>query len=250
MNDDTGCPVALTSGVSRVVSLVPSLTEAVAASYPGLLVGATDWCTHPADLHVQRIGGTKNPDVAKIAALRPDLVIANREENRPADLQALREMGLSVWTTDIRTVDDGLASMRRLFDQIGSADSSWLDEATAAWTSPTNLGPVSAVIAIWRRPWMLVGSNTYAGDVVHRLGITNALGGHSERYPKINPSDLPAHQLVILPNEPYAFTADDGPEAFTQPCALVDGRALTWYGPAMIAAPEHLASSIRSALAR
>lgn len=83
----------------RVVSLVPSLTEAVAVSAPGLLVGATDWCSHPADLDVARIGGTKNPDTAAVLRLRPDLVIANEEENRPADLDRLRAGGLEVLVT-------------------------------------------------------------------------------------------------------------------------------------------------------
>ena len=79
--------------VQRVVSLVPSLTEAVAETVPGALVGATDWCTHPAGLDVVRVGGTKNPDVVKVVALRPDLVIANAEENRAADLDVLRAQG-------------------------------------------------------------------------------------------------------------------------------------------------------------
>ena len=74
--DDLGSPVGLNGPARRVVSLVPSLTEAVARSAPGLLVGATDWCTHPADLAVTRVRGTKNPERAAIIALAPDLVIA------------------------------------------------------------------------------------------------------------------------------------------------------------------------------
>src|SRR3984957_17748955 len=88
--DDLGLPVPVPDQVRRVVSLVPSLTETVASCAPGLLTGATNWCTHPADLSVARIGGTKNPDVAAILALRPDVVLANEEENRQADLDALR----------------------------------------------------------------------------------------------------------------------------------------------------------------
>ncbi|MDX6313241.1 MAG: hypothetical protein QOF44_2705, partial [Streptomyces sp.] len=91
--------------VRRVVSLVPSLTEAVAATAPGLLVGATDWCTHPAGLGVQRIRGTKNPDLPAIIALAPDLVIANEEENREPDLAALRDAGLTVLVTEVRDLD-------------------------------------------------------------------------------------------------------------------------------------------------
>src|ERR1700753_67019 len=110
---DLGPPVELTGPARRVVSLVPSLTEAVAVSAPGLLVGATDRCTHPADLAVTRVRGTKNPERAAITALAPDLVIANQEENRELDVTRLRDAGLAVWVTVIESVPGGLASMRR-----------------------------------------------------------------------------------------------------------------------------------------
>ena len=103
----------------RVVSIVPSLTEAVAATARALLVGATDWCTHPGDLDVARVRGTKNPDVGRIVALRPDLVLANAEENRLPDLDALRAAGLAVYVTDIRTLDGAFASLRRMLAACG-----------------------------------------------------------------------------------------------------------------------------------
>src|SRR5438270_3140046 len=99
LTDDTGQNVELPGEVTRVVSIVPSLTEAVAATAPGLLVGATDWCTHPADLDVPRVRGTKNPDVEAIIALHPDVVVANVEENRAPDLDALRAADVPVWVT-------------------------------------------------------------------------------------------------------------------------------------------------------
>lgn len=106
----------------RVVSLVPSLTEAVAVTLPGALVGATDWCTHPADLGsgVVRIGGTKNPDVERIIALAPDLVIANEEENRAPDLAALRAAGLDVLVTEIRDLPGALRELERVLRACGS----------------------------------------------------------------------------------------------------------------------------------
>jgi hypothetical protein len=112
--DDLRRPVEVPDAVNRVVSLVPSLTETVAVTAPGLLVGATDWCTHPADLDVVRIRGTKNPDVEAIVALRPDLVLANAEENREPDLAALCAAGLPVWVTDVRTVDGAFTSLARM----------------------------------------------------------------------------------------------------------------------------------------
>lgn len=220
------------SRVRRVVSLVPSLTEAVEDSAPGLLVGATDWCSHPAGLDVARIGGTKNPRVADVIELGPDLVLANAEENREADLQALRGAGLAVWTTFPQTVPDALVSLRRMLGACGLDDPDWLAAAREAWATPYDGPRRTAVVPIWRRPWMALGSATFAGDVLARLGIDNVLADAAERYPRFTPPV--AAELVVLPDEPYAFTATDGPEAFPGvPAALVSGRHLTWYGPSL-----------------
>ncbi|MEU3716187.1 helical backbone metal receptor [Streptomyces californicus] len=235
----------------RVVSLVPSLTEAVAVSAPGLLAGATDWCTHPAGLAAARIGGTKNPDVAAIAALAPDLVIANEEENRAPDLDALRGAGLDVLVTEIRTLDQAFTELHRvLVDGCGLARPRWLDEAEAAWAAlPVPSGPPRpAAVPIWRRPWMVLGRDTFAGDLLARLGVRNVYAGHPERYPRVTVEELNASgaELVVLPDEPYRFTADDGPEAFPGlPAALVDGRLLTWYGPSLAEAARVLPSALR-----
>ncbi|MFE7412688.1 helical backbone metal receptor [Streptomyces laurentii] len=245
----SGAPAPL-----RVVSLVPSLTEAVAVSTPpGTLVGVTDWCTHPADLGgAARIGGTKNPDTAAIAALRPDLVLANEEENRAADLDVLRAAGLRVLVTEIRTLEQAFAELGRVLAACGvRARPGWLDEAEAAWAAvvPGDL-TYSAVVPIWRRPWMVLGRETFAGDLLARLGVRNLYAGHAERYPRVPLDKLLAAgpDLVVLPDEPYRFTRDDGPEAFPGlPAALVDGRHLTWYGPSLAEAPASLARALRAA---
>ena len=92
--DDLGHEVTLARPARRVVSLVPSLTESVAVTRPDALAGATIWCTHPADLDVPRVRGTKNPDLSAIADLKPDLVLANQEENRRVDVERLRAAGI------------------------------------------------------------------------------------------------------------------------------------------------------------
>ncbi|MEU9295882.1 helical backbone metal receptor [Streptomyces sp. NPDC048266] len=239
----------------RVVSLVPSLTEAVAVTAPGVLVGATDWCSHPAGLDVVRIGGTKNPDVPAITALRPDLVLANEEENRAPDLAALRAAGLDVLVTEIRTLDQGLRELRRVLAACGvPRRPRWLDEAEAAWAAVTadaaGGAPLTAVVPIWRRPWMVLGRDTFAGDLLARLGVRNVYADHPERYPRLPLDTLraAAPDLVVLPDEPYRFTRDDGPEAFPGTAtALVDGRLLTWYGPSLTEAPQALARALRAA---
>ncbi|MEU6308128.1 helical backbone metal receptor, partial [Streptomyces chartreusis] len=120
----------------RVVSLVPSLTEAVAVSAPGALVGATDWCSHPVGLDVTRVGGTKNPKVDRIVALAPDLVIANEEENRAPDLDALRTAGVEVLETEVRDVPQAFRQQARELDACRvPARPRWLVEAvrTSSW---------------------------------------------------------------------------------------------------------------------
>ena len=242
VSDDEGRAVPAPARVDRVVSLVPSLTEAVACTAPGLLVGATDWCSHPAGLDVTRVRGTKNPDVAAILALRPDLVLANAEENRLPDLDTLRTAGVPVYVTDVRTLDGAFSSLTRMLAACRLDRPAWLDQAEAAWAALP--GPPTrrrAVIPVWRRPWMAAGRDTFTGAVLARLGVDNVLADAAERYPRIDPTALPSHDLVVLPDEPYRFTADDGPEAFPGvPAALVSGRLLTWYGPSLADAAREL----------
>jgi ABC-type Fe3+-hydroxamate transport system substrate-binding protein len=242
ITDDEGREVAVPAAVDRVVSIVPSLTEAVAATAPGLLVGATDWCTHPADLGVARIGGTKNPHVQQIVELAPDLVVANQEENRVSDLDQLRGCGVPVYVTDIRTLDGAFGSLARMLAACGLAKPAWLTEAEREWAAvPVPAARRRAVVAIWRRPWMAVGRDTFTGSVLHRLGVDNVFATSPDRYPRFDPDALPEHDLAVLPDEPYEFTADDGPEAFPGvPAALVSGRLLTWYGPSLTEAARTL----------
>ncbi|MET8141446.1 helical backbone metal receptor [Sphaerisporangium sp. NPDC005288] len=271
LHDDLGLAVPVPGRVRRVVSLVPSLTESVAATAPGLLAGATDWCSHPADLQVTRVRGTKNPDVDAIVALRPDLVVANEEENRVPDLDALRAAGVPVWVTVVRTLDDAFASLRRLLvTALGLPEPAWLSAAERAWNTGTGTRPGPdggtgvagstgaagevrrAVIPVWRKPWMVVGRDTFAGDLLMRLGVRNIYAGHAERYPRIPlPELLDARpDLVVLPDEPYRFTPGDGPGFFPGvPAALVSGRHLTWYGPSLAEAPRVVADALAAARA-
>lgn len=239
--DDLGRPVRLPAPVDRVVSLVPSLTEAVAVTAPGLLVGVTDWCSHPVDLDVARVGGTKNPRVADVLDLAPDLVIANEEENRQPDLDALRAAGLAVWVTAPESLPAALVSLERVLAACGLDRPAWLEAAAESWAVPYDGPRRRAIVPIWRRPWMAVGRDTFAGDVLARLGVDNALASSADRYPKVVLEELPPVDLVVLPDEPYVFTADDGPEAFPGlPAALVSGRHLTWYGPSLAEARDVL----------
>ncbi len=227
------------SPVRRVVSLVPSITEALASVSRERLVGATQWCTHPADLDVARVRGTKNPDLAAVRAAAPDLVIANKEENRELDVRRLREAGVRVHVTEISTVPEAVETFEELFDDVlGWERPAWLAQARALWCGPLPEVTQQVAIAIWRDPWMVVGGDTFTSDLARRLGWGNVFGG-VERYPGVTLADLDRDDidLVLLPDEPYVFTASDGPEAFTRAATrLVSGRLLTWYGPSLVEA--------------
>jgi ABC-type Fe3+-hydroxamate transport system substrate-binding protein len=252
---DAGPAVGRGRCVVRVVSLVPSLTEAVALTLPGLLVGATDWCTHPEGLDVARVGGSKYPDLDRVLALRPDLVLLNVEENRRADADALVAAGVAVRVTYPRTVDGALAELADLLRELGApTEPEWLVAARRAWADvPAARPPRRAVVPVWRRPWVVLGGDTFAGDVLRRLGVTNLYADDAERYPRPGLDELRAREpeLVVLPDEPYRFTADDGPEAFPGvPCALLSGRHLAWYGPSLAAAPAVLSAQLADPVVR
>ena len=241
LRDDLGAPVPLAGPARRVVSLVPSLTEALAATCPDRLVGATDWCTHPADLDVVRVRGTKNPDLRAVTGLAPDLVVANKEENREVDVRRLREQGVAVWVTDIETVPQAVASMRRLFTEaLVVPEPPWLAEVEEEWCGPVPAPRARAVVPVWRDPWMVVGRPTFTADLLARAGYEVVTGGAVGRYPHVglDAVDDPAvADVVLLPDEPYEFTEGDGPEAFRRvPTRLVSGRRTTWYGPALVEA--------------
>jgi ABC-type Fe3+-hydroxamate transport system substrate-binding protein len=244
--DDLGLPVPVPARVQRVVSLVPSLTEAVAVTVPGLVVGATDWCTHPADLDVPRVGGTKNPRVPDIVDLRPDVVVANEEENRAPDLNELRDQGVAVWVTAPETLPQALHSLDRMLRLACRLDRpAWLDTAAAAWESAYDGARRRAFVPIWRRPWMALGRDTFAGDLLQRLGLDNVLAHHADRYPRIDLDALPPYDVVVLPDEPYAFSPDDGSDAFPNAeTRCVSGRHLTWYGPSLVDARTVLAGQL------
>jgi ABC-type Fe3+-hydroxamate transport system substrate-binding protein len=251
--DDLGETVPIDGPVSRVVSLVPSLTEAVEVSAPGRLAGATDYCTHPSTLDVPRVGGSKYPKIDDVLALTPDLVLANSEENRPEDVERLRANGIPVWVmAAAASVPAALGSLRRILTQAYELEEpDWLVEAEEIWRE---VRPVRfrAVVPVWRKPWIVLGRDTFAGDVLRRVGVANVYAGDTERYPRPDVEELRGRlsadaDLLVLPDEPYLFTDEDGPDHFPDArYVLVSGRHLTWYGPSLVEAHAALTASIPS----
>ena len=257
MKDDLGADVPLSGPPKRVVSLVPSLTEAVATTVPGVLVGATDYCTHPAELDVARVGGSKYPKVDAVLDCAPDLVLGNSEENRLEDVRRLREAGVPVWVMAApATVPMALDSLRTLFTRVFDVDvPAWLTSSEEAWreTRPVR---ARAVVPVWRKPWVVLGRDTFGGDVLRRLGIDNVYAdgpsrSDADRYPRPTVDELRARfaegeaDLLVLPDEPYEFTDTDGPDHFPGvPYVLVSGRLLNWYGPSLVEAHSELSAAL------
>ena len=250
VNDARGTAVGLPDRVERVVSLVPSLTEwLVAAGVGERLVGVTDWCSEPAAAlaGLARVRGTKNPDLEAVRRLEPDLVVANAEENRKLDVQRLEAGGLAVFVTMPTTVAGAVSELRDLAAAVGDLPgAAALDaELVAAVGDAYRRRPARRVryaCAVWRDPWMWVGRRTYAADLLGLVGGEPVLDDPATRYPKLDPEALAAlrPQLVLLPSEPYEFTEADADELAAgfagSRVELVDGRALTWYGPRIPAA--------------
>jgi len=160
----------------RIVSLVPSATETVSA-WGIEPVACTRFCERPDLPHV---GGTKDPDVAAIIGLAPDLVVMDEEENRGEDAEALRAAGLDVHALAVRALDDVEVQLGALARRLG------IDPGdTLVCDRPVPAPKRSAFIPIWRRPWMGLGAGTYASSVLGALGVDNVLAGRG-RYPEVD----------------------------------------------------------------
>jgi len=213
----------------RVVSLVPSLTETLFDLGAGdAVAGITDFCIFPAELALPRVGGTKNPRVADIRALRPDLVYMNLEENLRRHADEI-ETFAPVFVTEPKSVDDVaalIATLGAIHDRDAGALLRELDDArfTAA--------PFTFAVPIWKSPWMWCGGDTYVSALVESVGGRNVLR-ERERYPSISADEVLALEpdVVFLPDEPYAFTSADA-LALRGPRVIgpFPGHLFTWHG--------------------
>jgi ABC-type Fe3+-hydroxamate transport system substrate-binding protein len=148
-------------------------------------------------------------------------------------------------------VDEALRSMHRLFvDVLDVGEPDWLLTAADQWSRPSPRPELRVVRPIWRDPWMVVGARTFTGDVLSRLGLMNLFGDDEERYRRVELERLQAMgaDVVLLPDEPYVFSRENGPEAFPGVrTVLLSGRDLTWYGPSLATARPRLLQQIRQA---
>ncbi len=243
---------------SRVVSLVPSITESLAEMGGGdSLVAVTKFCTRPKSVvaPLRKIGGTKNPDVPMIVGLRPDLVLANKEENRNEDVEALIEAGLTVYVGYPRTAREAIEEFDKLatLTMIAASSANVASAVRAAIERQETLNAtrpsVRVFCPIWRNPYMAVGGETFAGDLLRLSGGLNVFEQHRSggRYPQVTAEEVveAAPDVILLPDEPYRFTnrhrdellaLHDVPAVRNERVFLIDGQLLTWHGPRIGAA--------------
>lgn len=281
-----GRDLVLTREPRRVVSLVPSDTFTLFALGAGdRLVGRTSYCVEPAGAlgEVPVVGGTKDVDPDAVADLAPDLILANQEENARAPLEALAARRLPLLVSFPTRVADGFAHMARVARCLGVArEPAVVDLARRAYAlirpdpdiAVTRAAMPRAFVPIWRDPWMTLNQDTFGSDMLLQAGADNAfadrerkyplaadLGRRSpvsadraaqrdRRYPRISEEELVARapDLVLLPDEPFAFGEEDArhlaaldiPAARRGAIACLDGKDLFWYGARAIDALPRL----------
>lgn len=233
----------------RIVSLVPSISEAVSDIIgSNRLVGVTKFCIHPPDLQVDDkvVGGTKNPSVSKIKALGPDLILAAKEENRKQDIEELRKIP-SVFTFDIKRVEDNSYLLDKLGQLLGEEEKGMALAAT--WQSciasfQENTEPSSCLYVIWNKPIMVAGADTFINSVLDLIGLQNAIS--TERYPSLSEDQIQeiAPDYILLSSEPFAFSDLDvrnWEQRFPQSkVRLVDGEIFSWYGTRLLKKSDEL----------
>lgn len=247
IRDGLGRKVVLGSPPQRIVSLVPSITETIIElGARGRLVGITNYCIHPAPLvrGIAKVGGTKGFSPEKIDELRPDLVIANKEENRRHQIERLREK-YDVFVTYPRDVDQAIQMVADLAvitgtgpvaDEFSQSCGRLLGEIDQAGTST----PHHTACMIWRDPWMAAGPDSYMSALLERTGFANVFAGTSERYPETTIEAVIDKNVdvIMLPSEPYEFGGKDRAEVQAlvrkrgrrTRVLLVEGSYLTWFG--------------------
>jgi ABC-type Fe3+-hydroxamate transport system substrate-binding protein len=274
VSDDLGRSLVFPHAPQRIVSLVPSDTYSLVALGAGeRLVGRTTWCEHGDG--VATVGGTKDIDVEAVLALAPHLVIANQEENSRKPLEQLAER-VPVLVSLPRRVEHGIAHLARLARILGVADDPAVIALIKRGYELPKVPPVRhrAFVPIWMDPLMTINGDTFGSDVLARVGIENAFGDRQRLYPlaadlgKTAPQDAPGRDvrypritldelrvrgadLIILPDEPHAFSAADEARLHAVlPAATVvrvSGKDLFWYGAWTISALPRLLAALAPA---
>lgn len=247
--DQIGNNITISFPPSRIISLVPSQTELLAdLGLDKEVIGITKFCIHPEQWLKEKavIGGTKKFNLEKIAALKPDLILGNKEENYKEGIEALRR-DYPVWVSDITSLQDACAMINAVGDMTGKGNqaAAIVESITKAFTDLTSsLSSASVLYLIWRKPWMGAGVNTFINTMLESAGFRNCLA-NVVRYPELTEEQIASLQpdLIFLSSEPYPFKEEHMP-ALQELCPashimLVDGEMFSWYGSRLMQAPGY-----------
>lgn len=250
--DHLGNSITLNFPPQRIISIVPSQTELLFdLGLDKEIVGISKFCIHPAKQFKQKrkVGGTKSLNRDAIAALQPDLIIGNKEENSQDDIEYLQSR-YPVWMSDIYTLEDALKTnldIAKLVDRQAEAEylnylisTGFRDLATLAQQNKLN---AKVAYAIWKDPYMFAGKNTFIDDIMRFVGLRNVL--QTERYPELSLQELAIHQpdFIFLSSEPYPFQEKHiaAVQALVPQAKilLVDGEMFSWYGSRLVKAVQY-----------
>ena len=249
--DQLGRTINLHSAPKRIVSLVPSQTELL--HYLGLtteVVGITRFCIHPAEWFnsKKRVGGTKDFDLARIDALQPDLIIANKEENVQDKIDALAQQ-YPVWVSNINTLTDAYNMIQQVGIMVGKAkNAAQLVEQLQTQFAQINKQSLSVAYLIWRNPYMAAGGNTFINHLLTNICGFNNIFAPNLRYPTVTLEQLAqaSPNYVFLSSEPYPFKEKHIAELKTAlpntTMQLVDGELFSWYGSRLLHTAHYLQS--------
>lgn len=245
--------IAVLTLPQRIISLVPSQTELLHDLGLGeRVVGITKFCIHPEEWFrtKTRVGGTKKVDIEKVRALKPDLIIGNKEENERADIEAL-EKEFPVWMSDVKHLRDAvnmIAEVGNLTGTLPAANDILQKIADAFGTLKPLPDFRTAAYFIWKDPMMVAGGDTFISDMLSRCGLINAFADRTERYVEIGPAELAAADpdVILLSSEPFPFSEKHIPEFNMicpgSPVRLVDGELFSWYGSRLVQAPAYFST--------
>lgn len=222
----------------KIISLVPSITEALfdLGLRESEIIGRTKFCIHPENRvkNVAVIGGTKNLNIEKIKALKPDLILANKEENTKEEVEELQKY-FKVLVTNISTLEDNyylLKNLGNLLDRKEIAQK-YNIKIYEVFQNFSDFPKKKCAYLIWKNPYMTVGADTFIHDILDKVGFENVFK-HHKRYPEISIEELKAAEFVFLSSEPFPFKQKHVEELQKQlpdsKVFLVDGEAFSWYG--------------------
>jgi len=252
VTDQMGRQVKIPDEPQRIISLVPSITELLFDLGLGdRVVGVTRFCVHPETARKQaaNIGGTKDLKPDRIADLKPDLIIGNKEENTRPQIELL-ETQFPVWMSDVLTVAHGVDMIAEIGAVCGKADegnqmAQEVANRFAQFEGDLKTTEIRVAYLIWNNPMMVSSSGTFIHDIIHRVGWQNVFGNAAGRYPAVSESELSGArpQLILLSSEPFPFSekhVDEFERKYGCPVMLVDGEMFSWYGSRMLKMPAYL----------